>query len=224
MKKVMTACALMALSIMVGCSTAMVSNQARYKVTSPDGTVTERFAQNKIKAFGDRAVEQNLKGSLADATEADLSAGIQESAQKSESGAVAEIVGKGLDTIGVLGAAYMGQRAAVAGAAGATNCVGPDCEVTPPSTPPADDEESVAFNEDGFDGVLAENGEGVYGRPECSRCRAHIAAHPEIKVINVNVASNRSVMWKALKDRKFSGQSLQYPVLITADSYVSPTK
>ena len=87
-----------------GCASARVTNEANYKVTSPDGTVVERRACNRIFALGDKAVEQNLKGSLADATDADLSAGIQESTQKSEAGVIAEgmfaLGGKAMDTLG----------------------------------------------------------------------------------------------------------------------------
>lgn len=132
MKKTLTLCTLLALAVLTGCSTAMVSNVARCTTTAPDGTVTERYAQNTIKAFGDRAVEQNLKGSLADATEADLSAGIQESAQKSESGAVVEFMGRTVETIGRIGEAYLTRSPPQSGGA-ATNCVGPGCADVAPA-------------------------------------------------------------------------------------------
>ena len=98
MKKFNVFAALVAVLVVCGCSTALVSNLATYeKTTAPDGTVTEkRHAENRISALGDRAVEQNLKGSLADATEDDLSAGVRESGQRSESGAIAEVAKEGL--------------------------------------------------------------------------------------------------------------------------------
>ena len=108
MKKAMMAIMVAAVCVVVcGCSTALVRNEARFKSTAKDGTVTERVAVNTIKAIGDRAVEQNLKGSLADATEGDLSAGIQESAQKSESGAFFEFLGATVKEAGELAKMYM---------------------------------------------------------------------------------------------------------------------
>ena len=96
-----------------GCSTALMTNTAEYeKKTEIDGTITEkRKAHNSVKALGDRAVEQNLKGSLADATDEDLSAGIRESSQKSESGAIVELIKVGINKLGDLGVAYLGGRA-----------------------------------------------------------------------------------------------------------------
>lgn len=215
MKKTgMMMCAAVAL-VVTGCSTAWVSNEARYRVTSPDGTVTERFAQNKIKAFGDRAVEQNLKGSLADATEADLSAGIQESAQQSESGAVVEFMGRTVETLGRVGEAYLTRTAVPAGAG--TNCPGGVCAEVPE---PEDDGASIEYSDAGYDGVPGPEGEGVYGRPNCSRCRAYKAAHPDVKIINTEVAKNRADMRAALELKGLpKGADIEYPVEVTATGY-----
>jgi len=111
MKKSMILAAFAA-ALISGCSTALVTNEARCTVTAPDGTVTERYAKNKIKAIGDRAVEQNMKGSLADATEGDLSAGIQESAQKSESGEIVKLLGTVIQEGAGFAKAYFARQAA----------------------------------------------------------------------------------------------------------------
>lgn len=222
MKKTgMMMCAVAAL-VVTGCSTAWVSNEARYRVTSPDGTVTERFAQNKIKAFGDRAVEQNLKGSLADATEADLSAGIQESAQQSESGAVVEFMGRTVETLGRVGEAYLTRTAVPAGAG--TNCPGGVCAEVP-EPKPEDDGASIEYSDAGYDGVPGPEGEGVYGRPNCSRCRAYKAAHPEERIINVDVAKNHADMLAALELKgRPKTEDIAYPVKVTASGYTMRAK
>ena len=113
--------ALVAVLVGSGCSTALMSNTATYeKTTMPDGVIKEkRVAKNNFKAVGDRAVEQDLSGAMADATAEDLSAGVRESKQKSESGAIAAAItnlgGKALDVAG----AYFGMKAnAVPGGAG----------------------------------------------------------------------------------------------------------
>lgn len=216
-----------------GCSTALVSNEARCTVTAPDGTVTERFAKNNIKAFGDRAVEQNLKGSLADATEEDLSAGIQESTQKSESGAVVEFLGKTVETLGRIGEAYFGNGKARTPDSDAAN------PVAVAESTPADDgtgstgnagtdvstgDEETVYSSDGYDGVPGSGGEGVYGQPGCSRCRAYKASHTDVKIINIKTESNSSAMWAALKKRGFAEGSVKLPVLITADGFTLAAK
>lgn len=143
MKKVhMMLAALVAALVVGGCSTALVSNVATYeKTTAPDGTVTEkRHAENSIKAMGDRAVEQNLKGSLADATEDDLSAGVRESGQRSESGAIAEVAKESLglarDLAGLQKAQALaavaqsgGAKLTVAEAQAVKDCADGNCEI-----------------------------------------------------------------------------------------------
>jgi hypothetical protein len=226
MKKTgMMMCAVAAL-VVSGCSTAWVSNEARSRVTSPDGTVTERFAQNRIKAFGDRAVEQNLKGSLADATEADLSAGIQESAQQSESGAVVEFMGRTVETLGRVGEAYLTRTAVPAGAG--TNCPGAVCADVKDEggwLKDEDDGASIEYSDAGYDGVPGPEGEGVYGRPNCSRCRAYKAAHPEERIINVDVAKNHADMLAALELKgRPKTEDIAYPVKVTASGYTMRAK
>ena len=145
MMMVAVALMLMACALQTGCASARVVNEASYKVTAADGTVTERHAVNRIFALGDKAVEQNLKGSLADATEADLSAGIQESTQKSESGVIAEgmfaLGGKAMDTLGKYFDARIPGGGGVAPAtnAGAVAKTAPTAPATPtaPTAPTA---------------------------------------------------------------------------------------
>ncbi|HOQ60071.1 MAG TPA: hypothetical protein PKZ08_05585 [Vicinamibacterales bacterium] len=79
-------------------------------------------------------------------------------------------------------------------------------------------------NTTGFNGAPGENGEGVYGNPACSRCRAYRAAHPEVEIINVSVASNAAAMWNALRERGYTGATVALPVEITADGYTTNAK
>ena len=75
------------------------------------------------------------------------------------------------------------------------------------------------YSSDGYGGSPGATGEGVYGRPSCSRCRAYKASHPGVQLINLDTASNRADMWAALRLRGFSGSNASLPVLITADAY-----
>ena len=79
-------------------------------------------------------------------------------------------------------------------------------------------------NTTGFNGAPGENGEGVYGNPACSRCRAYRAAHPEVEIINVSVASNAAAMWNALRERGYTGATVALPVTVTADGYTQSAK
>ena len=79
-------------------------------------------------------------------------------------------------------------------------------------------------NTTGFNGAPGENGEGVYGNPACSRCRAYRAAHPEVEIINVSVASNAAAMWNALRERGYTGATVALPVTVTADGYTQAAK
>lgn len=79
-------------------------------------------------------------------------------------------------------------------------------------------------NTAGFNGAPGENGEGVYGNPACSRCRAYRAAHPEVEIINVSVASNAAAMWNALRERGYTGATVALPVAVTADGYTTNAK
>jgi len=83
---------------------------------------------------------------------------------------------------------------------------------------------AVAYSTEGYDGAPGENGEGVYGRPACGRCRAYAAAHPDVKIIDIDQATNRTAMWAALRSRGYTGQTAPLPVRVTADGYTLDAK
>ncbi len=76
----------------------------------------------------------------------------------------------------------------------------------------------------GYNGAPGPSGEGVYGRPSCSRCQAYRAAHPDVAVINIDDASNRDDLWAALRLRGFTGANVSLPVLVTADGYTQAAR
>ena len=76
----------------------------------------------------------------------------------------------------------------------------------------------------GYNGTPGPSGEGIYGRPSCSRCQAYRAAHPDVAVINIDDASNRDDLWAALRLRGFTGANVSLPVLITADGYTQAAR
>lgn len=190
------------LTLISGCATALVRNHATFEKTGPDGVTEKRTAINTIRAFGDRAVEQNLKGSLADATEEDLSAGISEANQKSEAGVIAaglfNVLGKGIEAA----TAYFGTK---------TLPVAQDASVDV-------DTASIVYSTDGYGATPAEDGSGVYGRPSCSRCKAYKLAH-DTEFVNIDTASNRLAMWAALRARGYAGSSVALPVVIGATGF-----
>ena len=76
----------------------------------------------------------------------------------------------------------------------------------------------------GYNGTPGPSGEGIYGRPSCSRCQAYRAAHPDVAVINIDDASNRDDLWAALRLRGFTGATVALPVAVTADGYTTNAK
>ena len=102
----------------------------------------------------------------------------------------------------------------------------------PPASPaaPANSGSVVAAGGDtdadpaGYNGAPGPSGEGVYGRPSCSRCQAYRAAHPDVAVINIDDASNRDDLWAALRLRGFTGANVSLPVLVTADGYTQAAR
>ncbi|HOR97091.1 MAG TPA: hypothetical protein PLZ74_01820 [Kiritimatiellia bacterium] len=76
----------------------------------------------------------------------------------------------------------------------------------------------------GYNGTPGPSGEGIYGRPSCSRCQAYRAAHPDVAVINIDDASNRDDLWAALRLRGFTGANVSLPVLVTADGYTQAAR
>jgi hypothetical protein len=84
--------------------------------------------------------------------------------------------------------------------------------------------ESTVYDTTGYSGSPGPSGEGVYGRPSCSRCRAYRAAHPDVEITNIDVESNRADLWAALRLRGFTGANVALPVLITETGYTAPAK
>lgn len=201
------------LTLISGCATALVRNHATFEKTNPDGVTEKRTATNSIRAFGDRAVEQNLKGSLADATEEDLSAGISEANQKSEAGVIAEglfnVLGKGIEAA----TAYLGTKTLPV----ATKAQDASVDVD------TDDSVSIVYSTDGYGATPAEDGSGVYGRPSCSRCKAYKLAH-DTEFVNIDTASNRLAMWAALRARGYAGSSVALPVVIGTTGFTQAAK
>lgn len=195
--------AILAAVFLGGCATALVKNKAVYERTGADGVTEKRTAVNTIRAFGDRAVEQNLKGSLADATAEDLSAGISEATQKSEAGVIAEglfnVLGKGID----IAAAYITRQPATH-----TEAANSDAERA----------ESIAYSTEGYGAQPAEGGTGAYGRPSCSRCQSYRTLHG-VEFVNIDNGEHRTAMWAALRARGYTGASVDLPVIITAEGY-----
>jgi len=103
------------------------------------------------------------------------------------------------------------------GAAAAPAAAGTVCAPSPASS-------VYAADTAGFNGAPGENGEGVYGSPACPRCRAYRAAHQNAELVNVNVDANNAAMWKALRDRGFTGATVALPVAVTADGYTTNAK
>ena len=83
---------------------------------------------------------------------------------------------------------------------------------------------AVAYSADGYGGSPGASGEGIYGRPSCSRCRAYKLAHPGVEIINLDDSSNRAAMWAALRARGYTGSSVALPCAIAADSVLQPAK
>ncbi|MDD2349642.1 MAG: hypothetical protein PHS50_15445 [Kiritimatiellae bacterium] len=76
----------------------------------------------------------------------------------------------------------------------------------------------------GYNGTPGPSGEGIYGRPSCSRCQAYRAAHPDVAVINIDDAFNRDDLLAALRLRGFTGATVALPVAVTADGYTTNAK
>jgi len=112
------------------------------------------------------------------------------------------------------------------GAAPAPDTAAPAAAGGPDLTDLSDDSDDSSDREPakGYAGKPGASGEGVYGRPSCSRCRAYLAAHPEAEIIDIDSAGNRADMWAALRLRGYAGQSVSLPVSITADGYTQAAR
>ncbi len=207
MKKTMMFAALAAVAGMVaGCFT---SATAYTKKTAPDGTVTE--SKVKIVGTGDKASQIAAEGLFADGAKDDLGAGVKTASASQQSTGIKET----LEGMGVL---LTGIGSLVAKTQGV-----PITSVGTTDTAPAVSAETDHSTE-GFGGSPGAAGEGVYGRPSCSRCRAYLAAHPDVQMIDIDIAANRADMWAALKLRGFTSESVALPVVITDSGYTQRAK
>ncbi len=117
---------------------------------------------------------------------------------------------QGLIALGALLGPHLPQAAAVSGAASV--CQQPAAVSAP------------VLDAEGFRASPGPAGEGVYGRPECGLCQSYRAAHQNAELINVNVDASNAAMWKALRDRGFTGSTFRLPVVVTADGYTTNAK
>lgn len=92
------------------------------------------------------------------------------------------------------------------------------------SSPSDPSDAPIAYSPEGYTGVPGPVGEGVYGWPACSRCRAYLADHPEAKIINIDDPGNRADMWTALRLRGYTAATAPLPILITATAYTTSAR
>ena len=208
-KMMMFAAVLAAVGTVAGCFT---SATAYTEKTNPDGTKT--VSRVSVIGTGDKASQVAAEGLFADGAADDLGAGVKTASANQQSSGVKET----LEGMGVLlsGLGSLMARPQVlsvqAGAASAERGYTYDTDPSYDTAPT------------GYTGSPGENGEGVYGNPACSRCRAYRAAHPEVEIINVSVASNAAAMWNALRERGYTGATVALPVTVTADGYTQSAK
>jgi len=85
--------------------------------------------------------------------------------------------------------------------------------------PLADGAGADVYSTEGYGASPGPNGVGVYGRPACGLCRSYRSAHGGVEMVNVDVPSNHSAMWAALRSRGCTSTSFKLPVVITEDGY-----
>jgi len=206
-KLMMTAAVLTACGMVAGCFTAAT---AWTEKTNPDGTKT--VSKVSVIGTGDRASQVAAEGLFADGAADDLGAGVKTaSANQKSTGIDGTLKGVG-DLLGGIAAVMRAYPAAGAVPASAERGYTYDTDPSYDTAPT------------GYTGSPGENGEGVYGNPACSRCRAYRAAHPEVEIINVSVAANAAAMWNALRERGYTGATVALPVTVTADGYTQSAK
>ena len=209
MKKLMVAAALFTAAAMLsGCFTRAL---AYTKTTAKDGSIIE--SRVSIVGTGDKASQVAAEGLFADGAPEDLGAGVKTASASQQSTGVKET----LEGVGSLTGPIARLAAASQGVALPAGAV----EIAPAA---ADASAEIAYSSDVYDGVAGAAGEGVYGKPSCSRCRAYKAAHPDVKIIDIAVPANKSAMWAALKVLGFEGSSVQLPVAVTATGYTQAAK
>jgi hypothetical protein len=207
-KLIMFAAMLAAVGMTAGCFT---SATAYTKKTAPDGTVTE--SKVKIVGTGDKASQVAAEGLFADGVTDDLGAGVKTASANQQSTGIKETLeGMGVLLTGIGSLVAKTQGIPVA----ATAPVSTD-------TAPAVSAETD-YSTEGFGGSPGAGGDGVYGRPSCSRCQAYKAAHPDVQMIDIGVAANRAAMWAAVRARGYTGNSVALPVAVTADGFTQAAK
>lgn len=213
-----------ALSVLTGCFTKAAAHAK--KTVALDGTITLE-SDISIIGTGDKASQVAAEGMFADGADDALGAGVKNAKASQQSTGIKETfegMGAFMGGLGQFMAASQGvpKVAAVKPASGDVE-VFTDTEVTA-AGPTLAALSEVTYSTDGYGGVPGAAGEGVYGRPSCSRCRAYHAAHPDVAIINLDDPGNRTAFWKALSDLKFKGTNVALPVVITASGYTAAAK
>jgi len=224
MKKMMMFAALAAVGMVAGCFT---SATAYTKKTDKDGTVTE--SKVKIVGTGDKASQIAAEGLFADGASDDLGAGVKTASASQQSTGVKET----LEGMGVL---LTGIGTLVAKTQGIPTASARPGEAVAPSTVPeaqggaggadiaATADGEADYSGDGYGGSPGTSGEGVYGKPGCSRCRAWLTAHPGSQLIDIGASENKTALWSALRRLGYTGTSVSLPVAITSTGFTQAAK
>ena len=209
MKKMMMGAAVLAACGMVaGCFT---SATAYTETKHADGSVT--VSRVNVIGTGDKASQVAAEGLFADGDVDDLGAGVKSASATQQSTGIKETLeGMGVLLTGIGSLVAKTQGIPVA----ATAPVSTD-------TAPAVSAETD-YSTEGFGGSPGAGGDGVYGRPSCSRCQAYKAAHPDVQMIDIDIAANRAAMWAALRARGYTGRTAALPVAVTAEGYALGAK
>lgn len=227
MKKTLTLGIIGVAAVMLSlCSGCMTSATALTETTFTDGRVTKSLV--KIIGTGDKASQVAAEGMFADGTPEDLGAGVKNAAaSQASSGIDGTLKGMG-EFMGGLGQFVQAVQAAKTGGLLAQSAVTTaEYATSPPAvtsstatttTAPTSTAE-IAYDDFGFNGAPSADGSGVYGKPECGRCRAYKAANPAIELIDLNNVGYKAVMWKRLKAFKYTGDRVSLPVTISPDGY-----
>ncbi len=209
MKKLMMFAAMSAVAgMMTGCFT---SATAYTKTTNKDGSVTE--SKVSVVGTGDKASQVAAEGLFADGAAEDLGAGVKNASATQQSTGIKET----LEGMGVL---LTGIGSLVAKTQGIP--VGATAPVSTDTAPAVSAE--TDYSTEGFSASPGAAGEGVYGRPSCSRCQAYKAAHPDIELIDIGKAENKAAMWAALRRLGYAGTSVSLPVAVTGTGFTQGAK
>lgn len=173
-----------------------------YTKRTPDGTTLSRVS---VVGTGDKASQIAAEGLFADGADEDLGAGVHAAqASQESSGIQGTLAGLGALLQGL--AQFSGAHGAPA--FGGVSGGGASTEAAP----------KLTYSTEGFGAQPGEDGSGVYGRPSCLRSRNYHAAHG-VELVNIDTPEHRAAMWDALRTRGFDGDSVDLPVIVTADGY-----